>query len=53
MTVQKLVIFSIGALMLLPLSSCTQSNSAQLNSTTSTPAMAQAGFMPVTESIRQ
>ncbi len=43
MTVQKLVIFSISALMLLPLGSCTQSNSAQLNSTTATPAAMKIG----------
>jgi phosphate transport system substrate-binding protein len=43
MTVQKLVIFSIGLLMLLPLCSCTQSNSTQLNSTTSTPVAIKVG----------
>jgi phosphate transport system substrate-binding protein len=41
--VQKLIIFSIGALMLIPLSSCTQTNSAQLNSPTSAPAAIKIG----------
>jgi phosphate transport system substrate-binding protein len=41
--VQKLVIFSIGALMLLPLSSCTQTESAQLNPTTSAPVTIKIG----------
>ena len=43
MTAQKLVIFSIGALMLLPLTSCTQTDSAQLNSKTPTPASIKVG----------
>jgi phosphate transport system substrate-binding protein len=43
MNVQKLIVFSIGALMLLPLSSCTQSNSAAPNSTTSTPVSIKIG----------
>jgi phosphate transport system substrate-binding protein len=41
--VQKLVVFSIGALMLLPLSSCTHTNSAQVNSTNSAPASIKVG----------
>ncbi len=40
---RKLVIWSIGALMLLPLASCTQSNSAPLNSTDSAPASIKVG----------
>jgi phosphate transport system substrate-binding protein len=43
MTVQKLVVFSIGALMLLPLGSCTQTNSAQLNSPTAAPVSIKVG----------
>jgi phosphate transport system substrate-binding protein len=43
MTAQKLVIFSMSALMLLPLSSCTQTDSAQLNSTTSAPVSIKVG----------
>ncbi len=43
MRAQKLVIWSIGALTLLPLTSCTQTNSAQLNSTTSAPTSIKVG----------
>jgi phosphate transport system substrate-binding protein len=43
MTAQKLVILSISALMLLPLGSCTQTNSAQLNSTTAAPVSIKVG----------
>jgi phosphate transport system substrate-binding protein len=43
MTAQKLVIFSMSALMLLPLSSCTQTDSAQSNSTTSAPVSIKVG----------
>jgi phosphate transport system substrate-binding protein len=43
MAVQKLIVCSISALMLLPLSSCTQSNSASPNSTTSTPVSMKIG----------
>lgn len=43
MTAQKLVIWSIGALLLLPLTSCTQTDSAQLNSTTSAPTSIKVG----------
>jgi phosphate transport system substrate-binding protein len=43
MTVQKLVVFSIGALMLLPLSSCTQTNSAQLSLPNSSPVSIKVG----------
>lgn len=43
MTTQKLVVFSIGALMLLPLSSCTQIDSAPLNSPTSAPVSIKVG----------
>ncbi|WP_310430293.1 substrate-binding domain-containing protein [Chamaesiphon sp. VAR_48_metabat_135_sub] len=43
MTAQKLIVFSIGALMLLPLASCTQTNSAQLTATTSTPVSIKIG----------
>jgi phosphate transport system substrate-binding protein len=43
MTVQKLIVFSIGTLMLLPLSSCTQSNSAAPNLTTTAPAVIKVG----------
>ncbi len=40
MAMQKLIVFSLSALMLLPLSSCTQIHSADLNSTTTAPAPA-------------
>jgi phosphate transport system substrate-binding protein len=43
MTVQKLIVFSIGALMLLPLSSCNQGNSAAPNSQTTAPAAIKVG----------
>jgi phosphate transport system substrate-binding protein len=43
MTTQKLVVFSISALMSLPLISCTPTDSAQLNSTTSTPVLIKVG----------
>jgi phosphate transport system substrate-binding protein len=43
MTAQKSVTFSISALMLLSLASCTQSNSAQLNSPTSNPVSIKVG----------
>ncbi len=43
MTVQKLIVFSIGALMLLPVSSCTQTNSAAPNSPTAAPAAIKIG----------
>jgi phosphate transport system substrate-binding protein len=44
MTVQKkLIVWSIGSLMLLSLASCSQTNSAQLNSTTSAPAPIKVG----------
>jgi phosphate transport system substrate-binding protein len=43
MTAQTLVIWSFGALMLLSLGSCTQTNSAHLNSTTSAPVSIKVG----------
>ncbi len=43
MSAQKLVIWSIGALMLLPIGSCTQTDNAQQNSTTSIPALIKIG----------
>lgn len=43
MITPKLVVFSMSALMLLPLASCTQTNSATLNSTTSAPASIKVG----------
>jgi phosphate transport system substrate-binding protein len=43
MTIQKLAVVFVSALMLLPLTSCTQTNSAQLNSSTSAPASIKVG----------
>lgn len=51
MTAQKLVTWSVGALMLLQLTSCTQTDSAQLNSTPSAPTSIKVGASSSTASL--